>query len=129
MILPRVDPSGPDSNLRSGSANGGRSLGADRTQIRVRAQEVDERIVPVCPALHDALVYHLAERGASDGPLFVDKTGERITVTSLRSLFQRVVRRAGLQGAGLTPRSLRDAYGARLAREGVAASTIAELMG
>jgi site-specific recombinase XerD len=105
------------------------SLDADCSQVLVRGKGSKERVVPLCPALHDLLMAHLEESGAVSGPLFVGRTGRRTTVTSFTRLFRRLLKRASLQDEGITPHKLRHAFGTTLVREGVDVSTIAELMG
>ena len=100
----------------------------NHTQRLVRGKGHKERVAPLCPALRD-LLDRLEVRGMSPGPLFVGRTGRRITVTSFARLLRRLLKRAGLQGEQITPRKLRHAIGASLVREGVDISTIADLMG
>jgi integrase/recombinase XerD len=104
-------------------------LSADYAQILVRGKGHKERVVPLCPALRDLLIAHLDVRGVSPSPLFLGRTGQRMTETSFVRLFRRVLKRVGLQGEGITPHKLRHAFGTTLVREGVDVATIAELMG
>ena len=104
-------------------------LSAEYAQILVRGKGHKERVVPLCPALRDLLITHLEVRGVSPGPLFLGRTGQRMTETSFIRLFRRVLKRVGLQGEGITPHKLRHAFGTTLVREGVDVATIAELMG
>lgn len=105
------------------------SVDADCSQVLVHGKGNKERVVPLCPTLHDLLAAYLQQCGATSGPLFVGRTGERTTVTSLTRLFRRLLKRAALHDEGITPHKLRHAFGTSLVREGVDVSTIAELMG
>jgi site-specific recombinase XerD len=104
-------------------------LSADYAQILVRGKGHKERVVPLCPALRDLLMAHLEVRSVSPGPLFLGRTGQRMTETSFVRLFRRVLKRVGLEDEHITPHKLRHAFGTTLVREGVDVSTIAELMG
>lgn len=105
------------------------SIDPECTQVLVRGKGSKERVVPLCPILRDLLVAYLEKRPDAAGPLFVGRTGNRTTVTSLTRLFRRLLKRAGLEDEGITPHKLRHAFGTTLVREGVDVSTIAELMG
>ena len=77
-------------------------VSADYAQILVRGKGSKERMVPLCPALRGLLIAHLEGRGACPGPLFVGRTGRRMTVTSFIRLFRRVLKRVSLEDEHIT---------------------------
>jgi len=101
----------------------------DLSQLRVLGKGNRERLVPVPVAARSVLQAYLAERGPEAGALLLNRAGHRLGVTSLRRLFGRLVRRAGLQDVGFTLHSMRHAYATTLVKAGVDLGTIRDLLG
>ena len=105
------------------------SVSADLGQMLVWGKGNKERIVPISPTLRVLLEAHLEQRGVVRGPLFLGRTGQRMTVTSFNRVFQGVLRRAGLEGEGLTPHKCRHYFATALLRQATDIATVAELLG
>jgi len=98
-------------------------------QLRVMGKGRKERIIPLCDFAQQVLRRHL-EQHDNEGPaLIANECGRRIGSTTFYRSFRRLLGRAGLDGAGLTPHSLRHAFGTYLIRNGVDVATVCELMG
>jgi len=61
--------------------------------------------------------------------LFVGRTGHRIHQNSLRNLFDRYIKIAGLSGKGYTIHTLRHTFATRLLSKNVSLVNIKNLMG
>lgn len=97
--------------------------------LRVTGKGDKQRNIAVPEAVRTVLRDYLDVRGTDAGPLLLNRAGNRLGVTSLRRLFARLLRRSGLEGAGLSLHSTRHYYGTMLARAGVDLGTIRDLMG
>lgn len=104
-------------------------LSVELGELRVFGKGRRERFVPVPAFALDALRDYLALRGSAPGALLLNRAGHRLGFTSLRRLFERLLRRAGLSEAGYTLHAMRHAYATMLVRAGVDLSTIRDLLG
>lgn len=104
-------------------------VSADLDQIRVTGKGRRQRVVPLCPALQQALRTYLGERESTTPALIVNQAGRRVGSTTLYRLFRRVLKRAKLAGTGLTPHSLRHAFATFLIRGKADIASVSELLG
>ncbi len=105
------------------------SLSADLSELKIRGKGERERIVPIPGQCRAALRRYLDSREAEAPALFLNRAGKRVGTTTFHRWFRRLLRRAGLDGSGLTPHSLRHSYATHLLRAQVDLETIRELMG
>ncbi len=104
-------------------------VAADFSQLLIRGKGGKQRVVPVSLALHSTLRRYLKPRD-TDGPsLIINTVGGPMGINTLYRLFRRVLARAGLIDAGITPHSLRHAFASHLVSAGVDVATISELLG
>ncbi len=101
----------------------------DFAQLRVFGKGSRERCVPINPELREALEAYLAQRTAECPALIVNRVGRRMGVTTISRLFRRLRSRAGLDGTGISPHSLRHAFASHLLRAGVDIATVSALLG
>ncbi len=104
-------------------------LRSDGTELRVVGKRNRPRTMPLPRRTQEVLGEYLAVRGYDPGPLLLNRAGNRLGATSLRRLFSRLVRRAGLQAEGFTLHSMRHAYATMLLRAGNDLATVRDLMG
>lgn len=99
------------------------------SELRVVGKGDRPRCVPIPTAVQSVVREYLAVRGDAPGPLLLNRAGRRLGITSLRRLFDRLLRRAGLQDEGFTPHALRHAYASTLIRAGVDLGSVRDLLG
>lgn len=101
-------------------------LEQDLVRVR-RGKGGRERRVPMGQAAIEALTDWISERGAEPGPLFVGKSGRRLTDRTVR----RSVARAGQRGGApdLHPHALRHSFATHLLDAGADLRAIQELLG
>lgn len=89
------------------------------------------RTVPIFPAFHDDVRWHLENRGgsSSDAMLFTIGTGKIVTDTSYRSILERAKKRAGHVDMTITPHYGRNWVITTLAEAGMPISDIGEFLG
>ncbi|MFT8246014.1 tyrosine recombinase XerC [Roseomonas sp. BN140053] len=102
---------------------------ADRA-LRVRGKGDKERLVPVLPAVAEAVALALRHRpgAAPDEPLFLGAKGGRLNDAVARAVIQRFRRLAGLPEHA-TPHALRHSFATHLLGGGADLRVIQELLG
>jgi integrase/recombinase XerC len=96
--------------------------------VKVRGKGSKERIVPFGSKAADAIRAYLDVRSSEEDALFVNYRGQRITVRSVRRLFNTYVRAASLR-AGISPHTLRHSFATHLLNAGADLRAIQELLG
>jgi site-specific recombinase XerD len=102
----------------------------DGEQLRVEGKGRKTRYVPVGePALLALRSYLERGRGGSDaGPLFLSKTGKRLSTSDVRRRLRKWTTRAGVAG-GASPHTLRHSFATHLLDGGADLRSIQELLG
>ena len=105
----------------------------DGAAVTVDRDGPHERLLPVVPALQDALVRWVDGRGRArlhpqSAAMLLNRRGQRLTRQGLWLVTGAVGRRAGLSDA-LSPNDLRRACAAHLAARGVPASAVNAFLG
>ncbi len=99
--------------------------------LRIRGKGDKDRVVPVLPAVREALQDYLKLAPFdldTDGPLFVGVRGKRLNPRTIQSLMQRLRAALGLPDSA-TPHALRHAFATHLLSGGGDLRTIQELLG
>jgi tyrosine recombinase XerC len=96
--------------------------------VKVRGKGSKERIVPFGSKAEEAIRAYLDIRSSEEDALFVNYRGQRITVRSVRRLFNAYVRAASLR-AGISPHTLRHSFATHLLNAGADLRVIQELLG
>jgi integrase/recombinase XerD len=108
-------------------------LAGDGTVLAVDSDGPHERLLPVVPALREALLGWVDGRGRSrlhpqSTAVLLNRRGQRLTRQGLWLVTAAVGRRAGLSDA-LSPNDLRRACGAHLAARGLAVAKVNAFLG
>jgi site-specific recombinase XerD len=104
-------------------------VATDATEITVTGKGRKTRTVPLPHHTAKALEKHLVKSDKSSPFAFPNQRGRQLTATTFYRSFRRILARAGLADAGLTPHSLRHAYATHLLRAQVDVKTVQELLG
>lgn len=96
-------------------------------QLLVRGKGRKERRLPLIPQAVEAIREYLGRR--AEGALFLTEAGQASKHNLPGLILRRVVRRAGLDGRGITPHTFRHGFATQLVRAGVDVKTIQELLG
>lgn len=99
---------------------------ADGT-IRVRGKGNKERIVLLTVPAMNALLEHIQFRPAH-GPLFLNRSGKRLSPLTVQRTVREVGKRAGLS-AKVTPHSLRHSFATHMLERGADVRVLQELLG
>ncbi|MEN6546024.1 MAG: tyrosine-type recombinase/integrase [Armatimonadia bacterium] len=102
-------------------------LVSDGTEIRVMGKGRRERLLPLPAKCQEVLRDYLIQRGEREGPLLLNRAGNRLGLTSLRRLFERLQHRTGVEG--FTIHSMRHSYATMLVKAGVDLGTVRDLLG
>jgi len=95
-----------------------------------KSKNKNQRIIPLHDRVIELLDKYLSERlPLKNNALFIGRTGERIHHNSLKNLFDRYIKIAGLSGKGYTIHTLRHTFVTRLLNKDVSLVNIKNLMG
>lgn len=90
-------------------------------------------LFPAITEILDAYLHEVRPRLAAGKPatdhLFLSERGTRLSLSSLDMRFQDALRRAGLQGRGLTPHCLRHTFASQMAVHDAPMGVVKELLG
>ncbi len=108
---------------------------ADAGIVRVRGKGNKERVVPVGSAASSAIGDYLFERdrkfgdrSGHDSPLFVNRSGERLTGRTIDRMMKKRGKIAGI-AKKITPHVLRHTFATHLLGAGVDLRSIQEMLG
>ncbi len=99
-------------------------------QLLVHGKGSKERTVPLTGQAIGAIRHYLKHRKKTNCQrLFVSQTGESIQGRIVNRILNRVVKKAGLKGRGITPHTMRHTFATHLIRNGTDIRTVQELLG
>ena len=102
----------------------------NRYLIVRKSKNKNQRIIPLHDRVIELLDLYLNQRlPLKNNALFVGRTGERINHSSLKNLFNRYIKIAGLSGKGYTIHTLRHTFATRLLNKDISLVNIMNLMG
>jgi integrase/recombinase XerC len=99
--------------------------------LRVTGKRSKTRIVPVVPAVAEAIACYVAQcpfRGSADSPLFVGARGGPLNPDLVRRVVRAARVRLGLPDS-LTPHALRHSFATHLLARGADLRSLQELLG
>jgi Site-specific recombinase XerD len=95
-----------------------------------KSKNKNQRIIPIHDRVLELLDKYLSERlPLKNNALFIGRTDQRIHHNSLKNLFDRYIKIAGLAGKGYTTHTLRHTFATRLLNKDVSLVNIKNLMG
>lgn len=113
-------------------------ISTDLTVVKVRGKGRKERIVPIGEKAIEALKFYMARRGelvkrgapeeGTSQPLFLNRSGERLSVRAVQRLIKALKLRSGVS-AHCTPHTLRHAMASHLLEAGADLRAIQEMLG
>lgn len=99
-------------------------------QLLVHGKGSKERTVPLTEEAVEAIGHYLKHRKKTNcRRLFVSQTGEPVQGRIVNAMLNRVLKKAGLLGRGITPHTLRHTFATHLIRNGTDIRTVHELLG
>jgi site-specific recombinase XerD len=102
----------------------------NRYLIVRKSKNKNQRIIPLHDKVLELLEKYLSERlPLKNNALFIGNTFQRIHHNSLKNLFDRYIKIAGLSGKGYTTHTLRHTFATRLLNKDVSLIHIKNLMG
>jgi len=105
-------------------------LDLESRQLLVNGKGSKQRVVPLNDSVVDAIREYLAHRPQTGSRyLFISHEGKPLACRAVNRMLARVIRRAGLEGHGITPHKLRHTFATHLIRNGVDVRTVQELLG
>lgn len=105
------------------------NLGSRYLIVR-KSKNKNQRIIPLHDKVIELLDKYLSERlSLKNNALFTGNTNNRIHHNSLKNLFDRYIKIAGLSGKGYTTHTLRHTFATRLLNKDVSLVNIKNLMG
>ncbi len=104
-------------------------LTADLSRIRITGKGGKERVIPLPGQTRRILKQYLDERESTSELLFPNTCAKRMGNSTFYRIFKRIVKKAGLDQAGITAHSLRHAYATMLLHSAVDVKTVQELLG
>jgi len=105
-----------------------KNLDLDDGWIRVLGKGRKERMVPLGSKAREAVARHLNETKGTDGPLFRNATGGRLTARSVQRMVRGTALAAGI-AKRTTPHTLRHSFATHLLESGADLRGIQELLG
>ncbi|NPU84025.1 MAG: tyrosine recombinase XerC [Syntrophaceae bacterium] len=108
----------------------------DGSLVKVRGKGARERLIPMGPPCREALARWIEERSAlvreghtePGNPLFLNRSGERLSGRSVARLLDDYVRKSGI-GRKISPHSLRHSFATHLLDAGADLRSIQEMLG
>ena len=106
-------------------------LDLDKRLLLIRGRGNKERVAPLADEAVDALREYLAHRVPTESRwLFVSaRGGHPIHHRTIARMIRSVIRKAELQGRGISPHRFRHTFATQLIRRGVDVRTVQELLG
>jgi site-specific recombinase XerD len=106
-------------------------LDLDNRQVLIRGKGDKQRVVPLTEQAVEAIQAYLPYRTKTeDHHLFVSANGgHRLHGRVVNAMLTTTIRKAGLEGQGITPHKLRHTFATHLIRNGVDVRTVQELLG
>jgi len=106
-------------------------LDLEKRQLLIRGKGDKERVVPLTDQAVEAIQAYLPHRTKSQSRhLFVSAwKGHPIHGRCINRMLKLVIRKAGLEGKGITPHKLRHTFAAHLIRNNVDIRTVQKLLG
>ena len=106
-------------------------LDLEKRQLLIRGKGGKERVVPLTEQAVEAIQVYLPHRTKTQSRhLFVSAwKGHPIHGRCINRMLKIVIRKAGLEGQGITPHKLRHTFATHLIRQGVDIRTVQELLG
>jgi site-specific recombinase XerD len=106
-------------------------LDLEKRQLLIRGKGDKERVVPLTEQAVEAIQAYLPHRTQTQSRhLFVSAYGGHpLHGRCINRMLAIVIRKAGLEGQGITPHKLRHTFATHLIRNGVDIRTVQELMG
>jgi len=106
-------------------------LDLEKRQLLIRGKGGKERVVPLTDQTVETIRVYLQHRvKSSSRNLFVSTwRGHPVKGRVVNRMLSNVIRKAGLQGEGITPHKLRHTFATHLIRNGVDVRTVQELLG
>jgi site-specific recombinase XerD len=99
-------------------------------QLLVHGKGAKERVVPLTEQAVAAIQCQLANRGNLDHRrLLANRCGRPLRTDSVNVMLKRLLRRAGLEGRGITPHTFRHTFATHLIRNQVDIRTVQALLG
>jgi len=106
-------------------------LDLEQRQLLIRGKGGKERVVPLAEQAVEAIQEYLKCRVKTNSRhLFVSANGgHSIQGRIVNRMLNRILRRAGMEGQGITPHKLRHTFATHLIRRGADIRTVQELLG
>jgi site-specific recombinase XerD len=106
-------------------------LDLDNSQVLIRGKGDKQRVVPLTDQAVEAIQAYLPHRTKNGSRhLFVSAwQGRPIQGRVVNAMLKTTIRKAGLEGQGITPHKLRHTFATHLIRNGVDVRTVQELLG
>lgn len=96
--------------------------------VKVRGKGKKERLVPIGEHALRAIKDYLAKRKRQSGILFLNKSGNRLTISGTRNVVHKYIRLASLNQR-ISPHTLRHSFATHLLNRGADLRSVQELLG
>jgi site-specific recombinase XerD len=105
-------------------------LDLENRQLLINGKGSKQRVVPLNDSAIEAVRQYLPHRPETRSRhLFVSHEGKPLACRAVNRMVARAIRKAGLEGHGITPHKLRHTFATHLIRNGVDVRTVQELLG